>query len=233
MSRKCLSFQIRSCSARSDLKIRVLASLGQVLTPTTGPTLLTGVKVGESDHLIDDLMEWERKFESANLENHKQFLQDAQLIVGDHPMEAAAWENGYVPEAGGLPSDQLEFRIQGSLPPLAYMVSRPRQPTTAGEELLRRFDAGVRPYWLRDWQSGFGGYTKVYEYQVDGETRRQFSVAHAVRPRTKSSNACLCFTLMSKMPDQKLWKRPTGTRDHSRGIILDLQEIVIGKCHLL
>ena len=27
------------------------------------------------------------------------------------------------------------------------MVSRPRQPTTVGEELLRRFDAGVRPYW--------------------------------------------------------------------------------------
>ena len=32
------------------------------LTPTTGPTLLTGVKMGESDHLIDNLMEWERKF---------------------------------------------------------------------------------------------------------------------------------------------------------------------------
>ena len=102
------------------------------MTPTTGPTLLTGVKVGESDHLIDDLMEWERKFETANLENHKKFLRDAQLTVGNHPMEAAAWENGYVPEAEGLPSDQLEFRIQGSLPPLAYMVSRPRQPTTAG-----------------------------------------------------------------------------------------------------
>ena len=79
-------------------------------------------------------MEWERKFESANLENHKQFFQGTQLTVGNHPMEAAAWENGYVPAAEGLHfSDQLEFRIQGSLPP--------RQPTTAGEELLRRFDA--------------------------------------------------------------------------------------------
>ena len=67
------------------------------MAPTTGPTLLTGVKVGETDHLIDDLMEWERKFESANLEKHKQF-QDAQLTVGDHPMETAAWENGYVPK---------------------------------------------------------------------------------------------------------------------------------------
>ena len=81
---------------------------------------------------------------------------------------------------------------------------------------------------MRDWQSGFGGYTKVYEYQVNGETRRQFSVAHGphvVRPRTKTSNACLCFTLMSRIPDQKPWKRPVGTRDPSRGIILDLQAI--------
>ena len=139
-------------------------------------------------------------------------------------MEAAAWENGYVPEAQGLPSDQLEFRIQGSLPPLAYMVSRPRQPISAGEEPLRRFDASVRPYWLRDWQSGFGGYTKVCEYQVEGKTRRWFSVAHVIRPRTKSTNACLCFTLMSKMSDQKPWKRLAGTKDPSRGIILDLQE---------
>ena len=108
-------------------------------------------------------MEWERKFESADIEKHKQFLQEAQLPVCDS-LEATAWENGFVPKARGIPSDQLEFRIQGSLPPLAYMVSRPRQPTTAGEDLMRRFDAGVRPYWLRDWQSGFGGYTKVYEY---------------------------------------------------------------------
>ena len=97
--------------------------------------------MGDSDHLIDDLREWERKFESANLEKHKQFLQDAQLTVGDNPLEATAWENGYVPEAEGLPSDQLDFRIQGLLPPLAYMVSRPTQPSMVGEELLRRFDA--------------------------------------------------------------------------------------------
>ena len=100
----------------------------------------------------------------------------------------AAWENGFVPEAEGIPSDQLEFRIQGSLPPLAYMASRPKQPTTAGEELMRRFDAGVRPFWLRDWQSGFGGYTKVYEYQVDGETSRESSLSrtwfdHELRPQ--------------------------------------------------
>ena len=194
------------------------------VTPTTGPTLLIGVKMSDSDHLIAHLMEWERKFESADLEKHKRFLQDNQLSAHDHPLEAMAWENGFVPEAEGLPSDQLEFRIQRLMPPLAYMASRPRQPTDVGEELLRRFDAGVRPYWLRDWQSGFGGYTKVCEYQVDGVTKRQFSVAHVVRPRTKSSNACLCFTLLSKMPSQKPWNRPAGTSDPSRGIILGLQE---------
>ena len=101
------------------------------MTPSTGPTLLTGVKISDADHLIDDLMEWERKFEAANLDNHMQFLRNAQLTVGSHPMEAAAWENGYVPEAQGLPSDQLESQIQGS-PPLAYMVSRLRQPIASG-----------------------------------------------------------------------------------------------------
>ena len=69
---------------------------------STGPTLLTGVKLGDSDHLVDDLMEWERKFESANLENHVQFLQDAQLVVANHPMEAAAWENWLCPRGTGL-----------------------------------------------------------------------------------------------------------------------------------
>ena len=170
----------------------------QTMIPSVGPTLLTGVRMGEEDRLVDDLLEWERKLENANLDNHMQFRRNAQLTAMNHPMEATAWENGYVPEAQGLPSDQLESRIQGSLPPLAYMVSRPKQPIAIGEGLLCRFDAGIRPYWLRDWQSGFGGYTKVYEYQVDGETRRRYSVAHVVRPRTNSTNACLCFTLLSQ-----------------------------------
>ena len=59
----------------------------------------------------------------------------------------------------------------------------------------------------------------MYEYQVNGETRRKFSVAHVVRPRTQTSNACLCFTLMSKLPDQKPWKRSFSARDPSRGVL--------------
>ena len=43
-----------------------------------------------SDHLIDNLMEWERKFESADLEKHKQFLQVAKSPVCDSPLEATA-----------------------------------------------------------------------------------------------------------------------------------------------
>ena len=202
----------------------------QTMTPSIAPTLLTGVRLGEEDRLVDDLMECERKLENANLDNHMQLLRNAQLTATNHPMEATAWENGYVPEAQGLPSDQLESRIQGSLPPLAYMVSRPRQPIAAGEELLCRFDAGVRPYWLRDWQSGFGGYTKVYEYKVDGATRRRYSVAHVVRPRTNSTHACLCFTLLSS----------SLNTNHGRGLLVRkiLQELsswickrsVTGRC---
>ena len=64
----------------------------------------------------------------------------------------------------------------------------------------------------------------MYDYQIDGETRRKFSVAHVVRPRTQTSNACLCLTLMSKVPDQKPWQRSISARDPSRGILLDLRE---------
>ena len=84
---------------------------------------ITGLTRGTSRHLIDNLMEWENKFESADLEGHQQFLREAELPVCDRSLEATAWENGFVPEATGLPTDQLE-RIQGSLPPLAYMGSQ-------------------------------------------------------------------------------------------------------------
>ena len=66
---------------------------------SASPTLLIGLTMATSDHLIDTLMEWERKFESADLEKHKQFLQEAKLPVCDSPLEATAWENGFVPEA--------------------------------------------------------------------------------------------------------------------------------------
>ena len=66
------------------------------------PTLLTGVKMGNEDCLVDDLMDWERRLENANLDNHQQFLRNAQLAVSHHPMEATAWENGFVPEAEAL-----------------------------------------------------------------------------------------------------------------------------------
>ena len=45
-----------------------------------------------------------------------------------------------------------------------------------------------------------------------------------VRPQTKTSDACLCFTLFLKLPDQKPWKRSVSARDPSRGVVLDLQE---------
>ena len=50
--------------------------------------------------------------------------------------------------------------------------------------LLPRYDAAPRPYWLRDWQRGFGGFTKVHEYVVDEEVKRMYSVAYVI-PRLK------------------------------------------------
>ena len=160
-------------------------------------------------------MDWASKLESADLEGHKKFLEKAGLPTCDSPLEATAWENCFVPDFQGIPTDKLEQRIQGSLPPLACMVSRPRQPVDTGEDTLRRYDAAAGLYWLRDWQSGFGGYTKVCEYQIQGETKRKFSAAHVVRPRTETTNACLCFTLLSKLPTQKPWSRPLDERDPS------------------
>ena len=110
------------------------------------------------------------------------------------------------------------------LPQLSYMVSAPRQPVATGNALLTRFDANIRPYWLRDWQSGFGGYTKVYEYQVGGQTKRMYSVAHVVRPRTATTEACLCFSLMETLPSCKPWKRPVGQKDPSRSTLLDMKQ---------
>ena len=186
------------------------------------PTLLTGVEL--SDPTKINTLGWEDKLETANLEKHAEYLSERQFVATPHPLEVTAWENGFVPETQGLSSDKLESRILPLLPQLSHMVSAPRQPTTAGISLLTRFDASIRPYWLRDWQSGFGGYTKVYEYQVGEQTKRMYSVAHDVRPRTATTEACLCFTLMSSPPDRKPWKRPAGQKDPSRSILLDPRE---------
>ena len=95
------------------------------VTPTSGPTLLTGVKMSDSDHLIDHLMEWERKFESADLEKHKQFLRDRQLSARDHPLAAVAWENGYVPEADPSRGIILDFqeKCDGKMPSTVILHS--------------------------------------------------------------------------------------------------------------
>ena len=185
------------------------------------PTLLTGVQPSNLKGM--ETSGWEDKLESADLEKHAEYLRGRKFVALPHPLEATAWENGFVPETHGLPSNELEQRMLPLLPQLSHMVSAPRQPVATGNALLTRFDANIRPYWLRDWQSGFGGYTKVYEYQCGDKTKRMYSVAHVVRPRTATSEACLCFSLMEAMPSCKPWKRPAGQKDPSRSVLLDLR----------
>ena len=185
------------------------------------PTLLAGIQPTNLKGM--ETSGWEDKLESADLEKHAEYLRGRKFVALPHPLEATAWENGFVPETHGLPSDELEQRMLPLLPQLSHMVSAPRQPVETGNALLTRFDANIRPYWLRDWQSGFGGYTKVYEYQCGSKTKRMYSVAHVVRPRTATSEACLCFSLMEAMPTCKPWKRPAGQKDPSRSILLDLK----------
>ena len=185
------------------------------------PTLLTGVHPFNLKGL--ETVGWEDKLETADLDKHMEYLRGRHFLALPHPLEATAWENGFVPETHGLPSDEVEPRMLSLLPQLSHMVSAPRQPIDAGDALLPRFDANVRPYWLRDWQSGFGGYTKVYEYQYDDQIKRVYSVAHVVRPRTPTTEACLCFSLMKTLPTSRPWKREAGQKDPSRSILLDLK----------
>ena len=70
---------------------------------STSPSLITGLVLGEKERLVDNLMDWESKLESADLEGHKMFLEKAGLPICDSPLEATAWENGFVPEAQRIP----------------------------------------------------------------------------------------------------------------------------------
>ena len=115
------------------------------------PTLLTGVQPSNLKSL--ETLGWEDKLESADLEKHGDYLRGRQFLALPHPLEAIAWENGFVPETHGLPPNELEPRMLPLLPQLSHMVSAPRQPVAAGNSLLTRFDANIRPYWLRDWQT--------------------------------------------------------------------------------
>ena len=51
-----------------------------------------------------------------------------------------------------------------------------------------------------------------------------YSVTYVIGPRTRSENACLCFSLASKAPTKKPWHREPDVMDPSRSVGLDLQD---------
>ena len=60
---------------------------------------------------------------------------------------------------------------------------------------------------------------KNYEQSSsENEVKKKYSVAYVIRPRTKESNACLRFTLLSGVPDKKSWKRDPDMSDPSRSV---------------
>ena len=87
-------------------------------------TLGLALVLGERERVIDNLMDWASKPESADPEGHKKFLEEAGLPTCDSPLEAIPLENGFLPEALGIPTDRVEHRIQGSLPPLACIQAK-------------------------------------------------------------------------------------------------------------
>ena len=76
-------------------------------TSSRCPTLLTGVRPSDTNGTVGDLSGWERKLETANLERHMQYLRERRFVATVHPLEATAWENGFVPETQGLPRTNL------------------------------------------------------------------------------------------------------------------------------
>ena len=101
--------------------------------PTTRcPMLLTGVQPATLKSL--ETLGWEDKLETADLEKHMDYLRGRQFLALPHPLEATAWESGFVPETHGLPTNELESRILPLLPQLSHMVAASRQPPTAGQK---------------------------------------------------------------------------------------------------
>ena len=162
---------------------------------------------------------------SGSLEKYQQLLKEKGLAPSDNPLEATATEHGFLPETAGVSNDEMEQKLINNLPHLAYMVSRPQQASFMGESMLPRGDAALRPYWLRDWQQDLEGFTKVNEYKSGEEVKRKYSVAFVVRPRNASANACWCFSLVLKIPSQKLWARDPDLPDSSSSVFLDLQDV--------
>ena len=87
------------------------------------PTLLTGLQPSNLKSL--ETIGWEDKLESADLEKHVEYLRRRQFVAIPHPLEATAWENGFVPETHGLPSNELEPRMLPLLPQLSHWCLHP------------------------------------------------------------------------------------------------------------
>ena len=176
----------------------------------------------------DPINNWILKTETGLKDSHKvekyqTFLKDVNLTESNNSLEATALDHGFIPENDGIAAVDLEKRLMSSLPHIAYMVSTPR-PTDQATSMLSRCDAAPRTYWLQDWQDGFCGFTKVYEYGTREEVKRMYSVAYVIKVRTKSESACLCFSFMSKAPTKKPWHRDPGGKGPSRSVVLDLQD---------
>ena len=77
--------------------------------------------------------------------------------------------------------------------------------------------------WLTTKLLDSGGFAKVHEYTCNEEVKRKYSVAFVTRRRSTKENACLCFSLVSKIPSQKPWARDPDVPDPCRSVILGLE----------
>ena len=127
------------------------------------------------------------------------------LTNGDNPLEATTLDHVFIPRNCCV---DLEKRLMSSL--IQAELTNWKACSRPG-----------RPYWLRDCPSGFGGFTKVYEYGTRDKVKRMHSVAYVIKPRTENESAYLCFSLMSKALTEKPWFRDPDSNDPSRSVVLD------------
>ena len=106
-------------SPRSGLTVWLVAGQSilwpQSTTVIVGPTLLTGLKLGEEDRLVDDLMDWERKIGETPI-----WTITCSSLQGRSTdcVKSILWKQlpgkmALCQRHKGLPSDQLDQRIQG------------------------------------------------------------------------------------------------------------------------
>ena len=153
---------VNTKDASWDWILKIESGLKAIPVAPWSATLTTGMDGAGAPMLDFSEATWKQGVNSGSIEKYQQFLIERGSPLSENQLEATASEHGFVPETAGISNAEMEQRLTSSLPHLAYMISTTRQAANLEENMLAKCDAAPRPYWLRDRQTDFGGFTKVY-----------------------------------------------------------------------